>query len=329
MQTIRQNLSRYRNEIKGVAILWVVFFHAQLGLDGFLYQIQRIGYGGVDIFFFLSGYGLYRSLEKDADLGRYLKRRVKRIFPSYLPFCLIWLAVMLPMFGGGLATSIRIALGNLTMSGYFAGVELNINWYVSSMALSLLLAPIFHAVLRGGSRVCLRAFALIGILFAIGLGYVGNEQYMAISRLPVFVLGMLFAAPQCKNVSASKVSLGLTAACLAGITVLFVCLERYEEMLITYAMYWHPFVLITPALCAGLSWLFSKTPIVLNKIFDCFGSASFEIFLFNVWAELLGKKFGVADSPLRWVGLSLVSVAAGAAYYRIIGSLIKHKNQKT
>ena len=51
METIRRSLSCYRNELKGIAILWVVFFHAQLGLDGIWYQIQRIGYGGVDIFF--------------------------------------------------------------------------------------------------------------------------------------------------------------------------------------------------------------------------------------------------------------------------------------
>jgi len=190
METIRRSLSCYRNELKGIAILWVVFFHAQLGLDGIWYQIQRIGYGGVDIFFFLSGFGLYHSLEKDADLGRYLRRRGERLLPAYLPFCLLWLAVMLPLHGAGLASSIRIALGNLTMSGYFAGAELNINWYVSGMALSLLLAPVFHAVLRAGKRFWLRASVLIGFLFALGLGYIGNEQYMAISRLPVFALGM-------------------------------------------------------------------------------------------------------------------------------------------
>ena len=50
MSVISRYLSRYRNELKGFAILWVVFFHASLGLDtGVLYQLKRIGYGGVDI----------------------------------------------------------------------------------------------------------------------------------------------------------------------------------------------------------------------------------------------------------------------------------------
>ena len=258
-----------------------------------------------------------------------MKRRGARLLPSYLPFCLLWLAVMLPMYGGGLASSIRIALGNLTMTSYFAGAELNINWYVSAMALSLLLAPVFHAILRGGSRLGLRAFMLIAVLFAIGFGYIGNTQYMAISRLTVFVLGMVFAAPQPKELSPSRMVSALTVAFIAGVAVLFVCLERFSELLITYAMYWHPFVLIAPALCAGLGWLFSKMPAVVNKFFGGFGRASFEIFLFNVWAELLGKRFGVADTPLKWLGLSLLSVAAGLIYHKIVNCFFKRKSQKT
>ena len=328
MQTIRSNLSRYRNELKGIAILWVVFFHAQLGLDGFVYQIQRIGYGGVDLFFFLSGFGLYHSLEKDADLGRYLKRRGERLLPSYLPFCLIWLAVMLPLYGGGLASSLRIALGNLTMSGYFAGAALNINWYVSAMALSLLLAPLFHAVLRTGKSIWLRTAALMGGLFAMGLGFIGNEQYMAISRLPVFVLGMAFAAPQQKECSEGKAMACMGGAFAAGMAVLFACLSRFPELLIDYAMYWHPFVLIIPFLCAALAWLSARLPAAFRKPFALLGEASFEVFLFNVWIELLGKRFGLAASPVQWMAWSLASIAAGCLYHSLVEMFWKRYCEK-
>ena len=328
MQTIRRSLSCCRNELKGVAILWVVFFHAQLGLNGILYQVQRIGYGGVDVFFFLSGYGLYHSLEKDADLGRYLKRRGERLLPAYLPFCLVWLAVMLPLYGGGLASSLRVAAGNLTMTGYFANVEMNINWYVSAMALSLLLAPVFHAVLHCEKHFWLRAAGLLAALFAIGLAYIGNDQYMAISRLPVFVIGMVFAAPQTRSLSGKKTALALAAAAALGLAVLYVCLERYAELLITYAMYWHPFVLITPGLCAGLAWMFGKLPRVIGKPFALLGEASFEIFLFNVWIEVLGKKYGLAASPVEWLVWSVAGIAAGCAYHWIISRILKSLHEK-
>ena len=45
---MQEAIGACRDEIKGAAILWVVFFHAQLGLGGLLYDVQKIGYGGVD-----------------------------------------------------------------------------------------------------------------------------------------------------------------------------------------------------------------------------------------------------------------------------------------
>ena len=43
MENFQTNLRAYRNELKGAAMLWVVFFHARFGLSGFLGFIQQIG----------------------------------------------------------------------------------------------------------------------------------------------------------------------------------------------------------------------------------------------------------------------------------------------
>ena len=113
MRRMQEAIGACRDEIKGAAILWVVFFHAQLGLGGLLYDVQKIGYGGVDMFLFLSGFGLYHSLSRDADAGRYLLRRARRLLPAYLPFCAVWLCVMLPLYDLGTVQSVRVAAGNL------------------------------------------------------------------------------------------------------------------------------------------------------------------------------------------------------------------------
>lgn len=328
METIRQNLSRYRNELKGVAILWVVFFHAQLGLDGVWYQIQRIGYGGVDIFFFLSGFGLYHSLEKDADLGRYLKRRGERLLPSYLPFCLVWLAIMLPMNGAGLATSARIAMGNLTMLGFLSGTPLYINWYTGALLMSFLLAPFFHAVLKPGKKYWLRASVLLAVLFAAGIGYIDEPRYMFICRLPVMVLGMIAAGCQIEQKKTKLLIPLLCAAGAAAFAVLFRCLDQYKELLVTYALYWHPFVLITPVLCMGLSWLFGHIPPAMLKPLNLLGKASFEIFLFNAWVETLGVSFGKIATPAEWLVWSVAGMAVGLLYHLAVSGLMRRKRQK-
>jgi len=328
MQTIRQNLSRYRNEIKGVAILWVVFFHAQLGLDGFLYQIQRIGYGGVDIFFFLSGYGLYHSLSKDADLGRYMKRRSERLLPSYLPFCLLWLAVMLPMYGGGIATSARIAMSNLSMLSFLTGTPLYINWYTGALLMSMVLAPFFYVLVKPGKKYWLRALGLLAVLFAVGLGYIDDSRYMFICRLPVMVLGMIVGG--C-TLNSRKLRWGIpmvTAGSVLALAVLYRCLDQYKELLVTYAMYWHPFVLIAPVLCIGLGWLFSHVPVIVLKPLNILGRASFEIFLFNAWVETLGVGFGVFSGPVEWLLWSGAGIVVGLGYHMLISKAWKTVFQK-
>lgn len=57
-------ISTYRTQLMGVAMLWVVLFHATFSINNPLQGVKAIGYGGVDIFLMLSGMGLYFSYKK-------------------------------------------------------------------------------------------------------------------------------------------------------------------------------------------------------------------------------------------------------------------------
>ena len=319
MISIQKSIGAHRNAIKGLAILWVVYFHARLGLSGFLFEVQKIGYGGVDLFMFLSGFGLFYSLEKDGDICRYFNRRLERLMPSYLPFCLVWLCVMLPISEAGKATAVRMITGNLFMFGFFANTVV-MNWYIGVMALTMVLAPLFHAWLKGGRHGVLRGLALAALCFAIGLAYIGQEQYMAFSRLPVFVLGMLFAMPSEKKCRWLPGVLAVGG--ILGLIAVYTCHARFPELLGEYAMYWHPFVLIAPAMCVGLGWLFGRLPVWLVRVFETLGKASFEIYLFNAWGEILGKA-GMAKTPVQWALLSAVTIVLGLAYHWLVGKIIR------
>lgn len=327
MQTIQRNLRTYRDEIKGIAILWVVFFHARLGLSGLLYDVQKIGYGGVDLFFFLSGFGLYHSLKRNHDLGSYLRRRAQRLLPAYLPFCAVWLAVMLWLTKPGAASAIRMILGNVFMVGFFSGVSVMINWYVGALALSLIAAPLFYAVLA--PDVPKRALWLIAGCFLAGLAFIDQEAYIVVSRLPVFAAGMALAGWEKEKPNGKKLAVLLAAAGLLGLAVLMVCFSRFPDMLLTYAMYWYPFFLIAPAMCAGLGWLFSKCSGKMLSPLRILGSASFEIFLFNAWIELLGKKHGLCPSTGSWILWSVVSIIAGVLYHLVVVKAWPEISKKT
>ena len=321
---MQEAIGACRDEIEGAAILWVVFFHAQLGLGGLLYDVQKIGYGGVDMFLFLSGFGLYHSLSRDADAGRYLLRRARRLLPAYLPFCAVWLCVMLPLYGLGTVQSVRVAAGNLLMLGFFAGTPAMINWYVSALALTLMLAPLVYGLMARASHPRRCAVLVAAACFAGGLCFIGTEAYMAVSRLPVFVLGMAAAVPVREEGTSGAYALALAGgAC--GLAVLYGCFARFPETLDFYGMYWHPFVLIAPALCAGLGWLFSRAGRASAALapLRALGRASFEIFLFNAWVEVLGKRFGLAQGPVSWLLWRRGCVLAGLAYHAVVERCMK------
>jgi peptidoglycan/LPS O-acetylase OafA/YrhL len=69
----------YVDGLRAVAVLPVLFFHANLGCTG--------GYVGVDIFFVISGYLITGLILKDLDVGqfhivKFWERRVRRILPA-------------------------------------------------------------------------------------------------------------------------------------------------------------------------------------------------------------------------------------------------------
>ena len=176
----------------------------------------------------------------------------------------------------------RVAAGNLLMLGFFAGTPAMINWYVSALALTLMLAPLVYGLMAraspspavcgagGGGVLCGRAvlyrhggvhggFASAGLCAGHGGGRSGAEE----GTSGAYALALAGGA--------------------CGLAVLYGCFARFPETLDFYGMYWHPFVLIAPALCAGLGWLFSRAGRASAALapLRALGRASFEIFLFN------------------------------------------------
>ena len=67
-------ISDNRQFFMGLSILWIAWFHSLLNLSAYisnpyfskaLWILWATGYGGVDYFAFLSGFGLARSVEEN------------------------------------------------------------------------------------------------------------------------------------------------------------------------------------------------------------------------------------------------------------------------
>lgn len=91
-----QLLNIHRKEIFGFAALMIVFGHSQDFVHSVFPDslVSVIGYGGIGVtmFAFLSGIGLWHSLDNNDDILNFYKKRIKRVIIPYffiaIPFCL-------------------------------------------------------------------------------------------------------------------------------------------------------------------------------------------------------------------------------------------------
>ncbi len=329
----RSRLSAFRDSLKGLAILWVCFFHARLGLENvpLIGDLQQTGYLGVDIFMLLSGMGLYHSLEKSPSPAGYLKRRVLRLLPAFLPVCLLWCMLMIPALGITGKAAVHTILGNLSMVGYLTGAPFMLNWYLTLLLITILLAIPLHHVLSRARHPYAAWAALILAAGLCGLAFIGRDQMMLISRLPIFMLGMGLCAVKPAREHRALTALLLWLGFLVGCGLLWLGFARYPHWQIRYGLYWYPALLMIPGLCAGLArgmeWLggSGKSCPVLTAL----GKASFEIFLFNGWFELYCKRVINETRPPANLFWMLLSIALGLVWHWLLERISRYPAKKS
>ncbi|MGB5078774.1 MAG: acyltransferase [Sphingorhabdus sp.] len=96
--------------LRGLAALWVVLHHVDITIQKAKYfdapsmgVFAEAGYRGVELFFVLSGFVMAASTPVNArfdfgGMGRFLTRRVLRIFPAYL--CVFLALYLVAVFTG-------------------------------------------------------------------------------------------------------------------------------------------------------------------------------------------------------------------------------------
>jgi peptidoglycan/LPS O-acetylase OafA/YrhL len=134
-------------ELKGFAILAIIFAHIGYFLSSnhsFLFPISVMAGVGVNLFFFLSGFGLTVSkLKKDESLVQFYKRKLPRL---YIPF---WIALVSFLALDALVLNIFYPLGFVTQSflGVFTSADMftGLNsplWYFTLILAYYILFPV-------------------------------------------------------------------------------------------------------------------------------------------------------------------------------------------
>lgn len=183
-------------ELKGLGILTVVFAHFAYMLvtnADFLFPLSIIAGVGVDLFLFMSGYGLtVGMLKKPLPVLEFYKRRVIKIF---IPF---WVAIILIFAANAIFLDIHYSVPYMIQSllGWFPTAEgfNDVNspfWYITWMMMFYILFPLVFSTKRPWlTAIVLSVIAtLIGVYNPLEMG----DNWLHRLHTVAFSLGIIFA----------------------------------------------------------------------------------------------------------------------------------------
>lgn len=320
-------LSKHRNALMGFAMLWIMVFHIPelSGIKLFDF-IQSVGYGGVDIFLFLSGFGLYFAMLKyDENLKKYYKKRFIRIMPEFwFVLCVVYLLQM-----DFSLDSLCNLIWDATTLTYWIG-EPHPLWFISFIIVLYAIYPIYYRLFKKYGIKVPASFICLGLVFLFIYAYiavhfydnriVGGLTIFSFARIPIFFIGSIFgylAKDEC-NFTLRNTDKALCFICFfLAIIFLGFSLKFAQEYLCTCSLYFLPFIVITPVLCVFLAVCFEKIK-YLDKLLAWIGTLSLELFMCHVY---LFKSFydyvGYFGMPLAFLLLFLLSVLLAVILNRL------------
>ena len=184
------DLSRYRGELMGAAIVFIILFHVPLARTDAFFGLRRCGNIGVDMFLFLSGIGLWYAWTKQPSVTHFYRRRLLRLFPAWL---VVSSAYYLQRFDFEAGDYLDLFLDITVNWGFWLHDELTF-WYVPAIMMLYLWAPLYmkliarHPVFRW-VPVLMVCWCVI-VQWVVPVHQAVGHIEIFWSRVPIFFLGI-------------------------------------------------------------------------------------------------------------------------------------------
>lgn len=280
-----QNISRYRGELMGAAMLFVILFHVGLPREDAFYGLRRIGNIGVDMFLFLSGVGLWFSWTKHPSLKHFFTRRYLRIYPAWLIIaCLFYI----PDFLGPrqFSTNVIDLLGDVLINwDFWLHDELSF-WYIPATMMLYLFAPAYMQLII--KHPVYRWLPVVMIMWCILVQYV-TPIHAAVghleifwSRVPIFFIGINFGKAVKEKRCMDGASLWLIVLVFVMAFASSVFLEQVRHGQFPLFIERMLYIPLTVTAILLLNRVFRRTPKWFNATFREVGALSLEAYLIHL-----------------------------------------------
>lgn len=145
---------------------------------------QQMGYTGVAIFFFLSGYGLMESEKRNhLSFFDFCKRRLYRIYLPFLLVTIIWLPVYYYI------SSDPIHMKTLIYNALLGGKD-PVLWFVKIIIIQYIVFYIYSLIYKNEKFGFVYLLFMTVIVCIIAYYLIGSYSYISI---PIFSLGVLYS----------------------------------------------------------------------------------------------------------------------------------------
>ena len=272
----------------GFAIIIVMLFHVNLSRSSAFFGLRRMGNLGVDIFFFLSGIGLWYSWAKQQDWKRFYMNRALRIYPAWLiiaGYFYVSNYISLPV--KNVSNTIDLVGDVLVNWDFWLHDELTF-WYVPATMMLYLFAPFYMELIR--RHPVFRWLVVVPLMWCIITQYV-TPVHQAVghleifwSRVPIFFLGINCAEAVRQKQQLDKQAWWMIIGMFALSLWACVWLEQMRHgkfPLYTERMLYIVLAITTIMIMTSIFDALSNQLGAINKFFSFVGGISLEIYLLH------------------------------------------------
>lgn len=306
-------ISKHRGVLMGLTIISILIFHFTEDCVNNDYNLfswvvnykTYVGSCGVDIFLFLSGFGLYYSYKKNPDRKNFYQKRLIRIL---IPYALValpsWIILDTILTNAGLKQALR---DFLFLSFFTDGTKWF--WYILLILICYFLYPYMFEYIDNEENdkiKMLHIFVFISMLDVLLQLYnptLFSRIEIALTRFPAFFAGCLIGKASYQN---KKIGSGTILVCILPFLLLFFketsksVLSRY--LLGAAGIVTALFIAMTLELPAAKKLRCT----LLKNVVEWFGNYSLELYLIHVAVRKIMNLKDLPTHRIRYYILMLV-----------------------
>lgn len=293
---------QYRTPIMGFAALWIFFCHSYYsGCYNFLAPFKPViafGWAGVDIFLLLSGLGIGLSLQKKPSFITFFKRRLDRIYISYI-ICISLLHILVYKF------NFFNFLLDVSTLGYWIPYQNNFFtsfWYINAILVLYIISYPLFCIIKKYPIIFFIIFSTTSLILYFSTNYA--EFFFA--RIPIYFLGLLLSLYRYYNFPKKVIILIILFSLATFIFLCFLTTQIGGKYVSDLKLKIPLFFFITPGIIILLTKFFDTfKQKYITKIFFYFGSISLEFYLVHWGILMLLKELTI---ELNWLFYLLSSI---------------------